>query len=97
LRFRPNLEIGVGSDQTLVAANIELAYRIPVPQADEWAVLVGAGPALNVYHRHGDTDPEGGFNFLVGIQHEDGLFAEFKIGALDSPRVKFGIGYTFHP
>jgi hypothetical protein len=28
------------------------------------------------------------------MAHEDGLFAELKVGALDSPRLKFGVGYA---
>lgn len=69
LHFRPNVEIGVGSDTTITA--------------------------LNVIHRSGDTDAEPGLNVVVGIAHEDGLFAEVKAGALDSPRLKFGVGYAF--
>ena len=42
-----------------------------------------------------DTDIEGGFNIMVGIEHEGGLFTEFKIGALDSPDWKFLVGYSF--
>ncbi len=32
LRFRPNLEVGVGDEATLITANFEFAYRIPVQQ-----------------------------------------------------------------
>ena len=41
------------------------------------------------------TDVRPGFNFLVGIAQRRGLFSEIKIGAIDSPSFKFGIGYTF--
>ena len=47
LTFRPNLEIGVGSDVTTVAANFEFAYRIPIPKTQASA-YIGAGPALIV-------------------------------------------------
>ena len=43
----------------------------------------------------GDTDFGGGFNVGVGVQHRRGLFAEFKVGAIDSPEVKFMVGYAF--
>ena len=36
-----------------------------------------------------------GFNLLIGIAQSKGLFSEIKIGAIDSPSFKFGIGYTF--
>lgn len=99
LRFRPNLEIGIGDDRTLVAGNVEFAYFIPL-RARPWSVYLGAGPAFNVVHRNADgrqndTEVGGGFNILVGMAHRDGLFAEFKVGALDSPGVKFGVGYSF--
>jgi hypothetical protein len=48
-----------------------------------------------VYHSHGFTNSEGGFNFLVGVQHEGGLFAEVKAGVADSPHFKVGVGYAF--
>ena len=93
LHFRPNLEIGVGDDRTITALNVEFAYLFPSPEA--WSVYAGAGPALNVIARAGDTDSEAGFNVLVGVAHEDGLFGEVKVGTFDSPRLKFGVGYAF--
>ena len=98
LRFRPNFEVGVGDDVTLFAFNVEFIYRIPLQrrrQPSEWTLYLGGGPALNLYHRSDDTDPGGGLNFLVGLQHVKGLFVEMKVGALDSPGFKVGAGYTF--
>ena len=101
LRFRPNVEVGVGDDVTLVAVNFEFTYRLPptaLPRAmSTWHLYVGGGPALNIFRFSDDTDPEGGFNGLVGLAHAKGLFVEAKFGALDSPSFKFGVGYTFHP
>jgi len=94
LTFRPNLEIGVGSDVTTIAANFEFAYRIPIPKRD-FSAYVGAGPALNVFRFASNTDTGGGFNVLVGLEHKDGLFGEVKVGALDSPEFKFTVGFTF--
>ena len=94
LRFRPNVEAGVGDGQTLVALNFEFAYRIPLHQSP-WSFYVGAGPALNIYHANDDTHPEGGFDILIGLAHRGGLFTELKVGMIDSPSVKFGVGYTF--
>ena len=103
LRFRPNVEVGVGDDRTLVALNIEFIYRLPpaaprLPRAlSMWHLYVGGGPALNIFRFSNDTRPEGGFNALIGLAHANGLFAEAKVGALKSPDFKFGVGYTFHP
>ena len=93
LHFRPNIEIGVGDDTTITALNVEFAYQFRSPEA--WNVYAGAGPALNIIDSGRDTDAEPGFNLLVGLAHEDGLFAEVKVGAFDSPRLKFGVGYAF--
>ena len=90
LTFRPNVEIGLGDDVTLVAFNIEFVYSVPL-RGHPWRVYFGGGPALNLY----DGDPEGGFNILVGLQHRRGLFTEFKVGTIDSPDVKFTVGYVF--
>jgi hypothetical protein len=100
LSFRPNLEIGVGDDLTLFAINIEFVYSVPL-RGHPWRVYFGGGPAANIYSRHDDDgrdddgDVEGGFNVLVGLQHRRGLFTEFKVGAIDSPSVKFTVGYVF--
>ena len=96
LTFRPNLEIGVGSNATNVAFNFEFAYPIRIPDKD-FSVYIGAGPALNL-SRHGDpgrTHTGGGFNMLLGLEHKEGLFGEIKVGAFDSPDFKFTVGYTF--
>ena len=103
LRFRPNVEVGVGDNVTLVALNFEFTYRLPpnaprLPRAlSMWHLYVGGGPALNIFRFPNDTRSEGGFNGLIGLAHSSGLFAEAKIGALKSPSFKFGVGYTFHP
>jgi len=93
LHFRPNVEIGVGDNVTLVAFNLEFAYHFP--QRGNWFVYAGAGPALNLIRFESNTNSEGGFNLLIGVQHNAGLFAEVKAGLADSPRVKVGVGYAF--
>ena len=97
LRFRPNVEIGVGDDRTLVAMNVEFTYRLSVPRVPMWQFYVGGGPALNLIRFNDDTNPEGGFNVLAGLSHGSGVFTEAKFGALKSPRFKLVVGYTFHP
>lgn len=32
---------------------------------------------------------------LVGAVHKSGLFAELKLGLIDSPAVRFGVGYAW--
>jgi hypothetical protein len=98
--FRPNAEIGIGNGLTVVALNLEFAYWIPLHQ-HPWNLYLGAGPAA-VIASHGtpagnnSSHVGGGFNFLVGAQHRGGLFTELKVGAIDSPNIKFTVGYVFH-
>jgi hypothetical protein len=94
IHFKPNLEVGVGSDQTLVAVNIEFVGKFPLRQ-EPWTVYVGAGPALVIDKVTNNTNTGGGFNILIGVEHRGGLFTELKVGAIDSPSVKFAVGYVF--
>ncbi len=96
LSFRPNIEVGVGDNVTSVGLNFEFVYSVPLDR-QPWRLYFGGGPAANLYSsdsRDG-TDVAGGFNILVGAQHSGGLFTEFKVGAIDSPNVKFTVGYAF--
>lgn len=98
LTFRPNVELGIGDDLTLVALNFEFAYWIPLERT-AWRLYLGGGPAVNIYSfdRGGndDTEVEGGFNIMLGLQHRQGLFTELKVGTMDSPDLKFTVGYVF--
>ena len=99
LVFRPNVEVGIGNDLVLIAFNLEFVYKIPLT-TNPWTAYVGAGPALNIYsfdHGRGrdDTEAEGGFNILIGAEHDGGLFGEFKVGASDSPDLKLMVGFSF--
>jgi hypothetical protein len=94
LTFRPNVEVGVGGETTVVALNIEFVYSVPL-QKEPWRVYFGAGPAANIMSSNRDDGVGGGFNMLVGVQHAGGLFTELKVGALDSPTLKFTVGYQF--
>lgn len=95
LHFRPNVEVGFGDDIMLIAANMEFVYKFP--RRGDWGLYVGGGPALNIYTFDDvdDSETEGGLNLLVGVETARGLFFEFKVGAIDSPDFKFGVGWTF--
>ena len=95
LHFRPNVEVGFGDDQMLVAANMEFVYKFR--RSGDWGIYAGGGPALNIYSFDDvdDSETEGGLNLLVGVEARRGLFFEFKVGVIDSPDFKFGVGWTF--
>lgn len=94
LHFRPNVEVGIGNDVTLVGINFELAYKFPTRRP--WRPYAAGGPALNIVHEDGSSEAQGGFNIALGAEHRGGLFAEIKVGAMDSASFKFGIGFRFH-
>jgi hypothetical protein len=99
LHFRPNLELGVGDDLVTTALNFEFVYKFPTRSG--WRLYAGGGPAINFYsfdndsRGDDDTETEGGLNFLFGAEARNGLFFELKVGAIDSPDLKFGVGWTF--
>lgn len=94
LRFRPSVDIGLGDDTTLVAGNFDFTYTFPGRSG--WNLYVGGGPTINWYDSdNGDSDTEGGFNFIVGAKQSGRLFFELKVGVEGSPDLKFGVGYTF--
>jgi len=95
LYFRPNVEVGFGDDLTLIGANMEFVYKFSNRRG--WGLYAGGGPALNIYmvDEADDSDTDAGLNLLVGVENTRGLFFEFKMGVVDSPDFKFGVGWTF--
>lgn len=95
LHFKPNVEIGVGDDTTLVAGNFEFVYKFG--EYGDWRFYGGGGPSINFYSFDNiDGTTEGGVNFLVGAESRNGLFFEAKLGAMDSPDFKIAVGWTFN-
>ena len=92
--FRPNAEVGVGHDETTAGINFEFVYRQPLARTD-WRLFFGGGPAFNLTSAHSNTNAAGGLNLLIGISHAGGLFTQLKVGLVDGPGIRFGVGYTF--
>jgi hypothetical protein len=95
LYLRPNLEVGVGDDVTLIAANIEAIYKIPLKNRRGTTFYLGGGPAINWYDRDEHSDAKAGLNLLAGLEFNERFFVEVKGGVADSPDLKIGVGYTF--
>ena len=95
LYFRPNVEVGLGDDVTVIGVNMEFVYKFT--NRRPWNIYAGGGPALNITKVDGTdgSDTDAGLNLLVGVEQPKGLFFEFKIGVIDSPDFKFGVGWTF--
>lgn len=96
LHFKPNIEVGVGDDITLVGANFEFVYKFG--EYGDWGFYAGGGPAINFYSFDDDNidgETEGGANFLIGAESRQGLFFEVKLGVEGSPDFKFSVGWAF--
>lgn len=95
--FRPNVEVGFGDSRTVAAFNAEFVYRTPARR--EWVPYFGGGPALVLQTFRGgtnnNTDVGPGFNFVAGLEKRKGLLAEIKLGVMDSPAFKLGLGWNW--
>ncbi|MDZ4805278.1 MAG: hypothetical protein SGI90_10495 [Candidatus Eisenbacteria bacterium] len=105
VRFQPNIEVGFGSDVTLVTANADVAYRFS-ENWDVWTPYLGGGVGLNFYSAGddglgNDTSTDLGLSVLGGIDkglsNGDRFFLETKLGLTDtSPDVMLTVGWTFY-
>jgi hypothetical protein len=93
LHFKPNLEIGFGDNVNTVTANFEFVWKFPAWR--DWVPYAGGGPAFVRYGLEDVSESGAGVNLLVGAEWSRGLAFEVKIGTLDAPDVKFGVGWTF--
>lgn len=89
--FRPNVEVGFGSDLTLIAVNLELIHYMPL-KGSRWQVYAGGGVGSNFALADEDNTMSGVLNAVFGLQHDAGLFAEMKVGM--DPSVKITVGYS---
>ena len=89
--FRPNFEIGFGSDVTLLTVNLELVHWMPLAKS-RWQLYAGGGLGTNFWIDDVDKTMSGVLNAVFGLQHDAGPFAEMKVGM--EPRVKITVGYS---
>lgn len=95
LWLQPNVDLGVGNDATLLAMNFDVVYRKRLDRRRIWTGYAGGGPAINWYKLLGYSQTEAGANIVGGLMHSKGLFTEVRVGFLESPRLRFGVGYAF--
>jgi hypothetical protein len=76
-----------------------------------WIPYLGAGPNIGLSHRgfdldeiqddvrnrfdFGDTDFEGGLNFIAGARSRRGTFLEMKATAYGVSNIRLLVGFTF--
>lgn len=96
LRLRPSVEIGVGSDATIVAGNVDFVYVMPFP-ASEWSTYFGGGPSFNIVDEDfAGSDVHGSASFIAGFQNNMGLLLELRVaGGQGATGVKVMAGYVF--
>lgn len=95
LWFHPSVDFGFGDDAKLISGNFDVVYRHALSARSPWTAFAGAGPSINHYRVAGLSETGMGVNFLGGMMHDSGIFAEFRAGFADSPDFRFGVGYRF--
>lgn len=102
LRFQPNFEMGIGNDMTLAAFNFDMLYLFN-SRMDAWRPYAGGGAGANIVNRDNnrgnDSDLEAGLNLVGGIERSlssGGRFlTELRLGLIDTPDLKWTVGWTF--
>lgn len=95
----PGLELGFGSDVTVLTLNGDLAYRFTELVRAPWGMYGGGSLSLNIVDWEGASDSDLGLSALAGTTYElasgNEVMAEVRVGVLDSPGFKLTFGYTF--
>jgi hypothetical protein len=106
LIFRPNFEVGVGEDTTLLTGNLDVLYWAQIPN-QPWKLMFGASPRV-VYEKQDafpGCDPEifdcsgsstgGGLSMVVAMEHKSGFSIELRTGGGEGHELQFGVAYVF--
>lgn len=97
-RIRPGIDGGFGDGLRLANINIDLIAKFPLGTS-AWSLIQGGGPTISVttFSDFEDASPElhAGGSYLFGFQHDNGFFAEFRIGGGSFvPQLKMGVGWA---
>lgn len=99
--IRPGVDGAFGGGWRTAAIRADFIYRVTLG-ATGWRIRQGLGPSVNVA-RSMDldiTDVSGSWNYLIGVDNENGFFVEFKGGrarGARAPLLWIGVGYTIRP
>jgi hypothetical protein len=95
----PNIEIGFGSNSTIIALNGDFTYSFTELMTAPWGFYAGGELGLIYSDFTVGSDTNLGLSGLCGLTKafDNGHYglAELKLGLLDSPDLKITIGYTF--
>ena len=97
-RLRPGIDGGFGDGLRLANINIDLIVKFPLGTSG-WSLIQGGGPTISIttFTDLEDASPElhAGGSYLFGFQHDNGFFAEFRIGGGSFvPQLKMGVGWS---
>jgi hypothetical protein len=95
--LRPVGTFGIGDDATLIAMDVDALYRLPFGLAPFGSVYAGGGPGFHVFRLNGYSVSGMGFNAVSGVLHQNGMFAEARMGFRESPEFGIAFGYTWKP
>ena len=98
-----------GDGRRSVGMNLDVLYTLPGgSRSTSWVPYVGTGPNFSLSHRgfeaeeddgsrfdFGDTDFEGGFNFIAGARKQNGMFLEMKATAYGVSNIRLLAGFNF--
>ena len=97
-RIRPGIDGGFGDGLRLANINIDLIVKFPLGTS-AWSLIQGGGPTISIT-RFSDFPEAGselhaGGTYLFGFQHQNGFFAEFRVGGGSFvPQLKLGVGWA---
>jgi opacity protein-like surface antigen len=102
--FDPNLELGFGDHETVIAFNLDANYHLRMSGTD-WRPYVGGGLSVNFVSwdaplgREGHSDTATGLNLVAGFTipagSGDHWFTELRFGVGDVPTLKIMGGMNF--
>jgi hypothetical protein len=97
-QVRPGIDGGFGDGLRLANINIDLIVKFPLGTSG-WTLLQGGGPVITIAKASdfddGPTELHAGGSYLFGFQHDNGFFADFRVGGGGFvPQLKIGAGWS---
>ena len=99
--IRPAIDGSFGGGWRTAAIRGDFIYRVDVG-ASGWRIRQGLGPTVNIARSEalGITDVSTNWNYVMGVDNENGFFMEFRGGraqGAQAPLLWIGVGITIRP
>ena len=97
-RLRPGIDGGFGDGLRLGTINIDLITKFQLGTSG-WSLIQGGGPIISISKltdfEDSSREVHAGGSYLFGFQHDNGFFAEFRVGGGGFvPQLKLGVGWA---